>query len=82
MSKKDNSRTLPKFQRMFQFDENLSEPTLLLSGAGNFFHTIPKGQIISKRLFLVEDSSKKRTKTRRILVKTNSFVRFLEESSA
>ena len=32
-----------------------------------------KGQIISKRFFLAEDS-------RRILVKTNSFVRFLEES--
>ena len=41
-----------------------------------------KGQIISKRFFLTEDSSKKRTKTRRILVKTNSFVRFLGESSA
>ena len=41
-----------------------------------------KGQIISKRFFLVEDSSKKRTKTRQILVKMNSFVRFLEESSA
>ena len=40
-------------------------------------------QIISKRFFfLAEDSSKIRTKTRRILVKTNSFVRFLEESSA
>ena len=32
--------------------------------------------------FLAEDSSKKQTKTRGILVKTNSFVRFLEESSA
>ena len=32
--------------------------------------------------FLAEDSSTKRRKTRRILVKTNSFVRFLEESSA
>ena len=41
-----------------------------------------KGQIISKRFFLAEDSSKKRTKTRRILVKTNSFVPFLKESSA
>ena len=41
-----------------------------------------KGQIISKRFFLAEDSSKKQTKTRRILVKTNSFVRFSEESSA
>ena len=42
-----------------------------------------KGQIISKSFFfLAKDSSKKRTKTRRILVKTNSFVRFLEESSA
>ena len=40
MSKKDN-RTLPKFQRMFQFDENLSEPTLLRSGAENLIHTIP-----------------------------------------
>ena len=43
--------------------------------------SIFKGQIISKRLFLVEHSPKKRTKTRRILVKTNSFVRLLEESS-
>jgi hypothetical protein len=41
-----------------------------------------KGQIISKRFFLAKDSSKKQTKTRRILVKTNSFVGFLEESSA
>ena len=41
-----------------------------------------KGQIISKRFFLAKDSSKKRTKTRRILVKTNSFVRFLGEYSA
>ena len=41
-----------------------------------------KGQIISKHFFLAKDSSKKRTKTRRILVKMNSFVRFLEESSA
>ena len=32
--------------------------------------------------FLAEDSSKKRTKTRRILVEMNSFVRFLEESLA
>ena len=39
----------------------------------------PKGQIISKRFFLAEDSSKIRTKTRRRLVKMNSFVRFLEE---
>ena len=46
------------------------------------FLTLSKGQIISKRFFLAEDSSKKQTKTRRILVKTNSFVRFLEESSA
>ena len=30
-----------------------------------------KGQIISKRFFLAEDSPKKRTKTRRKLVKTN-----------
>ena len=41
-----------------------------------------KGQIISKGFFLAEHSSKKRTKTRRIPVKTNSFVRFLEESMA
>ena len=41
-----------------------------------------KGQIISKRSFLTKDSPKKRTKTSRILVKTNSFVRFLGESSA
>ena len=41
-----------------------------------------KGQIISKRIFLAEDSPKKRTKTSHTLVKTNSFVRFLGESSA
>ena len=41
-----------------------------------------KGQIILKRFFLAEDSPKKRTKTRRILVKMNSFVCFLGESSA
>ena len=44
--------------------------------------TLGKGQIISKRFFLAEDSPKKRTKTRHILVKTNSFVHFLGESSA
>ena len=38
-----------------------------------------KGQIISKRFFLAEDSPKKRTKTHHILVKTNLFIRFLEE---
>ena len=43
---------------------------------------ISKGQVISKRFFLAEDSPKKRTKTRRILLKMNSFVRFLGESSA
>ena len=43
---------------------------------------LTKGQIISKRFFLAEDSSKKQTKTRRILVKMNSFIRFLEESSS
>ena len=51
-----------------------------------FFFTkylcVSKGQIISKRFFQDEDSSKKRTKTRRTIVKTNSFVRFLGESSA
>ena len=41
-----------------------------------------KGQLISNRFFLAEDSPKKRTKTRLILVKTNSYVRFLGESSA
>ena len=41
-----------------------------------FLFIMLKGQIISKRFFLVEDSSKKRTKTLRILVKTNSFVLF------
>ena len=38
---------------------------------------IPKGQLISKWSF--EAVPKKRTKTIRILVKTNGFVRFLEE---
>ena len=37
-----------------------------------------KGQLISKRFLGSSLSSKKQTKTRRILVKTNSFVRFLE----
>ena len=39
---------------------------------------LTKGQIISKRFFLAEDSSEKRTKTRRTLVKMNSFVRFFD----
>ena len=38
-----------------------------------------KGKLISKRFLGSSISSKKRTKTSRILVKTNSFVRFLEE---
>ena len=50
--------------------------------AGTVYRLDLKGQIISKRFFLAKDSSKKRTKTRRTVVKTNSFVRFLEESSA
>ena len=41
-----------------------------------------KGQIISKRFFSGQGFFKKWMTTRRILVKTNSFVRFLEESSA
>ena len=41
-----------------------------------------KGQIISKYLYGVFNFFQKRTKTSRILVKTNSFIRFLEESSA
>ena len=48
----------------------------------NKFGPVSKGQIISKRFFLAKDSPKKRTKTRRILVKTNSFFRFLGESTA
>ena len=48
----------------------------------DFDSLVPKGQIISKGFFLAEDSSIKRTKTGRILVKTNSFIRFLGESSA
>ena len=40
---------------------------------------IGKGQLISKWFFGVIDFLQKRTKTIRILVKTNSFVRFLEE---
>ena len=62
---------------------------LLVWGVGDLWDSklilnkfILKGQIISKCFFLAEDSPKKRTKTRRILVKTNSFVRFLGESSA
>ena len=46
----------------------------------SFLVCIGKGQIISKHFFLAKDSSEKRTKTSRILVKTNSFVRFLGES--
>ena len=40
---------------------------------------ISKGQVIPKGFFVSSISSKKQTKTRRIVVKTNSFVRFLEE---
>ena len=48
----------------------------------NFF-SLTKGQIISKRFFFSgRGFFQKRTKTIRILVKTNSFVRFLRESSA
>ena len=45
---------------------------------GNF-QSIFKGQLISKWFLESLISSKKRTKTIRIVVKTNSFVRFLEE---
>ena len=38
-----------------------------------------KGQLISKSFLRSSISSKKRTKTRRSVVKTNSFIRFLEE---
>ena len=41
-----------------------------------------KGQIISKCLFVSSISSKKQTKTCRTVVKTNSFVHFLEEFMA
>ena len=41
-----------------------------------------KGQLISKANCQAEDSPKKRTKTRRTLVKMNSFVCFFGESSA
>ena len=53
--------------------------TKIMNRADKIGH-IFKGQIISKRFFLAEDSPIKRTKTRRILVKTNSFVRFLGKS--
>ena len=47
---------------------------------GRNYEQIYKGQLISKRFFGGSSiSSKKRTKTHRILVKTNLFVRFLEE---
>ena len=42
-------------------------------------HDFFKGQIISKCLFGVFNFFQKQTKTRRKLVKMNSFVRFLEE---
>ena len=57
-----------------------SEPIWIKVKTSWNIHT--KGQIISKRFFLAEDSSKKRTKTSHIVVKMNSFVHFLEESSA
>ena len=41
-----------------------------------------KGQVISKGFLVSSIPSKKRTKTCRIVVKTNSFVRFLEEFTA
>ena len=42
----------------------------------------PKGQLILKANCQAEDSPKKRTKTRLILEKTNSFIRFLGEFTA
>ena len=47
----------------------------------NWKHVI-KGQVISKGFSVSSISSKKRTKTSRIVVKSNSFVRFLEELTA
>ena len=46
------------------------------------FPCVVKGQLISKANQQAGDSPKKRTKTHRTVVKTNSFVRFLGESSA
>ena len=44
--------------------------------------SLVKGQVISKGFLVSSISYKKRTKTCRIVVKTNSFVRFLEEFTA
>ena len=49
---------------------------------GKSFFSLTKGQLISKANQQAGDSPKKRTKTHRTVVKTNSFVRFLGESSA
>ena len=43
---------------------------------------LAKGQLISKYILVSSISSKKHTKTRRIIVKTKLFVRFLEEITA
>ena len=47
-----------------------------------FFAFVLEGHLISKCHLLTSVSSKKRTKTRRMVVKTNSFVQFLEEFTA
>ena len=72
------------FSALFYLPRNVQVKTISSHSALSSPHpTCPsKGQIISKRFFLAEDSPKKQTKTSRILVKTNSFVRFLGESSA
>ena len=43
---------------------------------------LAKGQLISKYILVSSISSKKQTKTRRIIVKTKLFVSFLEEITA
>ena len=48
----------------------------------SFIFALLKGQIISKQIVNPKDSFKKRTKALRIPIKTNSFVRVLEECMA
>ena len=69
------------FQKML--DSGFSETSQNLSSFTQFlFSLLLKGQLIWKQTNQAEDSPKKRTKTRRTVVKTNSFVRFLGESLA
>ena len=84
-----NCSNLPKIVqacfRLFQFVWNWSiwyKPVQFGLGLVKLIASILKVSYFRKQTNQAEDSPKKQTKTRRTVVKTNSFVRFLGESSA